>query len=78
MKIRRKSDPSPILADEAIIALYFDRNENAICETDKKYGKYLFTIANNIVNNLQDSEECLNDTYLKTWNAIPPAKPSIF
>ena len=67
-----------VLSDEKIIELYFDREENAISETDKKYGKYLYTIAFNILNSNEDSEECLNDTYLKAWNAIPPTKPNIF
>ena len=63
------------ISDEAIIELYFQRNEDAIVKTDKKYGKYLLVIADNIVHNRLDSEECLNDTYLGTWNRIPPARP---
>lgn len=66
------------LSDEQIIDLYWKRDEKAIDETDFKYRPYLYTIANNILNNTLDSEECLNDTYLGTWNAIPPAKPSLF
>ena len=54
------------LTDEQIIALYFDRKETAIGETERKYGSYLLTIAQNILNNREDSEECANDTYLKT------------
>ena len=65
-------------SDEEIIEMYWQREEAALTETDKKYGKYLFTIANNIVNNIQDSEECLNDTYLGTWNSIPPQRPNLF
>ena len=64
------------LSDEEIIQLYLDRNENAIKETDIKYRDYLISIANNIVHDLRDSEECLNDTYLKTWNSIPPTIPA--
>ncbi len=67
-----------VLSDEEIISLYWDRNEKAISETDRKYGHYLFTIAQNILSDRLDCEECLNDTYLGTWNRIPPAKPSIF
>ncbi len=67
-----------ILSDEQIVELYFDREENAIKETNKKHGKYLYTIAFNILNNNEDSEECLNDTYLKTWHSIPPTMPIIF
>ena len=64
-----------VISDEAIVELYWNRNEKAIKETDKKYGGYLLTIAYNIVRNKQDSEECLNDTYLRLWNAIPPERP---
>lgn len=63
------------MEDTAIIALYFERNEQAVTETAAKYGKYCLTIAQNILANLQDSEECVNDTWLKTWNSIPPQKP---
>ena len=66
------------LPDETIIDLYWDRNEKAIRETDHKYGKYLYTIAYNIVYDNQDCEECLNDTYLGAWNAIPPQRPTVF
>lgn len=71
-------DNRPLLDDERIVALYWQREEKAISETDRKYGKYLYTIAYNILHNDPDSEECLNDTYLGTWNAIPPAKPTLF
>ncbi|MBQ7379118.1 MAG: sigma-70 family RNA polymerase sigma factor [Clostridia bacterium] len=64
-----------ILSDDEIIALYWERNENAIKHTDVKYRSYLLKVANNILRDLQDSEECLNDTYLATWNAIPPERP---
>lgn len=64
--------------DTAIIELYLNRNETAINETNKKYGSYCFTIANNILENTEDSEECVNDTWLRTWNAIPPKNPSRF
>ena len=66
------------LSDEQIVALYWARDEKAIDETDKKYNRYLYTVAYNILHNDPDCEECLNDTYLGTWNAIPPARPSIF
>lgn len=62
--------------DEKIIELFFERSEQAIKELDKKYGKVFRTVSNNILNNLQDAEECVNDAYLGTWNAIPPAKPN--
>lgn len=63
--------------DNNIIDLYWFRDENAILETDKKYGKYCNTIANNILYSTEDSKECVNDTYLKTWNSIPPTKPKL-
>lgn len=66
------------LSDETIIDLYWDRNEKAIEETDRKYGKYLFAVAYNIVYDSMDCEECLNDTYLSTWNSIPPKRPTVF
>lgn len=66
------------MTDEKIIQLFFQRNEVAIDETNKKYGPYCFQIANNILNNREDSEECLNDTWIKAWNSIPPARPQHF
>ena len=66
------------MEDNEIIELYWKRNEVAIPETDKKYGKYCCKIAHNILTNIEDSEECVNDTYLRVWNAIPPKKPSVF
>ena len=66
------------LSDEAIIELYWSREERAIKETDEKYGKYLFTIAYNIVRDELDCEECLDDTYLNVWNSIPPTRPTLF
>lgn len=57
--------------DTGIIQLYWDRNDQAILETDKKYGKYCTLIARNILGNCEDAEECVNDTYLNAWNAMP-------
>ncbi len=65
------------MEDEAILDLYFRRDEQAVVETDRKYGAYCFTIANAILHNDQDAEETVSDTYLKTWNAIPPKRPSV-
>lgn len=64
--------------DRNIIELHCERNENAIKETDKKYGKLCFRIAYHILNNRSDSEECVNDTYLSVWKLIPPARPQNF
>ena len=74
----KQNQTREVLEDENIIELYWDRNEKAIEETDYKYGKYLYTISYNILHNHLDSEECLNDTYLGTWNRIPPARPNVF
>ena len=63
--------------DTNIIALYWELNEIAIAETDVKYRRYLFSIAYNIVHDKQDCEECLNDTYIGAWNAMPPSKPNV-
>ena len=64
--------------DTTILSLYFARSESAISETAMKYGKYCSAIAMNVLRNVEDSEECVSDTYLKAWNAIPPERPSIF
>ena len=64
--------------DEEIIDLYWVRNEEAIPETDRKYGRYLYTIAYNIVRDSRDCEECVDDTYFSTWNRIPPTRPNVF
>ena len=74
----RENNTQPTLTDESIIELYWNRDEKAISETDKKYGRYLYAIAYNIVHDDLDSEECLNDTYIGTWNQIPPTRPNIF
>ena len=65
------------MEDEKILDLYFARNEQAVTETDRKYGGYCFTLANSILNNVQDAEETVSDTYLKAWNAIPPRRPNV-
>lgn len=66
------------MGDKEIIQLYFDRDQKALLATAKKYGKYCTTIARNILGNNEDAEECVNDTYWKTWNCIPPTRPTIF
>ena len=66
-----------IVEDHRIIELYWQKNEDAIKETDRKYGTYCFAIANNILRSTEDSKECVNDTWLSAWNAIPPQKPRI-
>ena len=65
-----------IMEDRDIIGLFRKRSEDSIKETAKKYGKYCHCIAYNILYNEQDSEECVNDTYLNAWNNIPPHNPN--
>lgn len=66
------------MEDEQIIRLYFDRAEQAIAETQRKYGPYCRQIAQNILENPDDSEECIDDVLWKLWNLIPPKQPSCF
>ena len=77
MKDRNDVATDGTLTDWQIIELYNMRDERAISATDRKYRSYLYTIAFNILSSNEDSEECLNDTYLKVWNSIPPAMPRV-
>lgn len=63
------------MEDRQIVDLYWERSEAAISETEKKYGKYCHYIAFNILDNNEDAEEVVNDTYLRLWNSIPPKRP---
>ena len=63
--------------DDAIVALYWQRDESAITVTQEKYNAYLMKIARNILNDTGDSEESVNDTYLAAWNSMPPQKPVV-
>lgn len=63
--------------DAKIVQLFLERNEQAIPATADKYGNYCTSIAKNILGNLEDAEECVNDTYYNTWNAIPPHRPQM-
>ena len=65
------------MLDSQIVQLYWDRDERAIPETAAAYGGYCFTIAHNILDSTQVAEECVNDTWLRAWNAIPPHRPSV-
>lgn len=65
------------MEDEKIVSLYWDRDERAIQETEEKYDRYLTKIAYNILNDLDDSRESVNDTYLAAWDSMPPHRPSI-
>ena len=62
--------------DTRIIELYWRKDSQAITETNDKYGAYCFSIADNILHNHEDAEECVNDTWLNAWNAIPPQRPT--
>lgn len=63
------------MQDNQIVDLYFARDEQAIAETDKKYGKTCMQLSYNILGSRPDAEECVNDTYLRTWQSIPPERP---
>ena len=65
------------MEDERIVLLYWDRDEAAISESSMKYGAYCTSIAQNILKNPADAEECVNDTWLHAWNAMPPHRPSL-
>ena len=77
MELQKQTSPRQPLPDEAIVTLYWNRDETAIEETDFKYKNYLFSVIRNLLTDSMDCEECLNDTYLGTWNAIPPTKPAV-
>ena len=64
------------ITDEDIITLYWQRNETAIVETEQKYGAQCLLLAQRILEQMQDAEECVNDTWLHTWNNIPPQRPA--
>ena len=65
------------MKDAEIVALYWERNEAAIQQTQQKYGAYLLKVAYNILSDFEDSRECVNDTYLKAWNSMPTHRPSV-
>jgi len=66
------------MTDEAILDLYFERSEEAIQRTMEKYGALLRSLSWNILADHEDVEECVNDTYMAAWNAIPPDRPDYF
>ena len=63
--------------DYEIVSLYWQRDERAIIESERAYGDYCMTVAMNILDSRPDAEECVNDTWNHTWNAIPPARPTV-
>ena len=68
-------DNTTSITDAQIVDMYWQRNETAISETQHKYGRYCNYIADNVLHNAQDAEECVNDAYNRLWTLIPPAKP---
>ena len=64
------------MEDEAIVSLYWERSEQAINETEQKYGRFCYAIAYNLLHNTEDAAESVNDTYLEAWNSMPPHKPN--
>lgn len=64
------------MKDDEIVRLYWIRDESAITETAARYGGYCYSVAYGILSNGEDSEECVSDTWLRTWNAIPPGRPN--
>ena len=62
--------------DSKIIDLYWTRSQQAIVESERKYGTYCRTVARNILDRAEDAEECVNDTWLRAWNTIPPQRPT--
>ena len=66
------------MEDTGIIDLYWQRNSLAIDETDKKYGRMCRRLAENILGDFRDGEECVNDTYMETWQRLPPQRPAYF
>ncbi len=68
---------SDVMDDLEIIHLYWIRSETALSETEKKYGRYCTSIAYRILNDLEDSKECVNDTWLHAWTSIPPKRPNL-
>ena len=65
------------MQDDKIIELYWARDEAALPESEKKYGKLCRTVAYHILHDREDTEECVNDTWLRAWNAMPPARPDV-
>lgn len=65
------------MEDTAIVDLYWQRSDQAISETDHKYGRYCHAIAYNFVKNNEDAEECVNDTWFRAWNLMPDKRPSV-
>ena len=66
-----------IISLKILVTLYWQRSDQAIPETDRKYGRYCHAIAYNIMTNYEDAEECVNDTWFRAWNLMPDKRPTI-
>ena len=78
IRVRNKKKGVNQVEDAKIIELFFQRNEQAVKETDTAYGRKLYVLSNNILNNREDAEESVSDTYMETWKSIPPKRPKYF
>ena len=65
------------MEDSKIIDLYWARSQQAVAESENKYGAYCRTVARNILDRAEDAEECVNDTWLRAWNVMPPQRPAV-
>lgn len=65
------------MTDNEIIALYWDRNQTAITASNEKYGAYCFAVADAILSSKEDCDECVNSTWLQSWNSMPPQRPNV-
>lgn len=65
------------MEDSRIIDLYWQKDSAAISESARKYGAYCFAVADNILHNTEDTEECVNDTWMRAWNMMPPQRPHV-
>lgn len=74
--MQHRSEQAAFLPDDEIVSMYHARDEQAIGESARKYGRYCHSIAYAILQNDQDAEECVNDTYVRAWESMPPHKPS--
>ena len=68
-------DKEKCMSDKEIVDLYWQRSEQAITETERKYGRYCHTIAYNILESAEDAEECDNDTWMSAWKSMPDKRP---
>ncbi len=75
LELKIQKNTEGYMSDDRIVELFWQRSENAVEETKKQYGSFLYYISFGILKNKEDAEEIVNDTYLNAWNSIPPQKP---